>query len=300
MSILPIFATLEPLEKISLYTPLGIRFWDLAGDSAVVDNLDVMIRPPGQPQLSRRAFQTASGVYAFRDLPGMRRLEVSDPELLAGVHPIEGSPPLAARFVVEVRDRLQRFLPVTFSVDLPYRGIYPTQPDGSPAGEARPGFFLFSAPTRPALSNLAVVRAQLVERLGLGRFRPARFAALELQIPGRPRMMGIADENGTVAVYFSYPPFAARVGPASPPPGSPEMRLQSWDVTIHVLYRLTDQTKPDDSASLPDLGAILTQSPADIWATQTGSGQAQLMDRLVFGQPLILHTAGKSELWIEP
>jgi len=300
MSVLPIFATLEPLEKISLYTPLGIRFWDLASDVAVVDSLEVTARPPGQPQLSRRAFQTASGVYAFRDLPGLRRLEVSDPNLPAGMHPIESSPPSSARFVIEVRDRLQRFLPATFQVDLPYRGVYPTQPAGGPTGERLPGFFLFSAPTRPALSNLAVVRAQIVERLGLGQFRPARFAVLELQMPGRPSMIGIGDENGGVAVYFPYPPFATTVGPVSPPPGPPDTRRQAWDVTIQARYGLAAQTKPDDSASLPDLGAILKQPPAGIWATQAGPRQAQLTARLVFGQPLILQTAGKSELWIEP
>src|SRR5262245_26635806 len=203
-----LFATLAPLEKFARYTPFGIRCWDLAAHVAVTTGLDVTARPPGQLQLARCAFQTLSGVYAFRDLPGLRRLEASDPELPAGVHPIEGSPPVAGRFVIEVRDSRQRFLPVTFQVDLPYRGIYPTQPAGSPPGTALPGFFLFSAPTRPALSNLAVVRAQLLERLGPGQFRPARFAVLELQIAGRPAALGVADENGSAAVYFPYPPFA--------------------------------------------------------------------------------------------
>ncbi|MGA7733213.1 MAG: hypothetical protein WCD37_18285 [Chloroflexia bacterium] len=219
--------------------------------------------------------------------------------MAAGVHPIEGSPPSLTRFVIDVRDRLQRFLPVTFQVDLPYRGVYPTQPVGSPPGEPLPGFFLFSAPTRQALSNLAVVRVQVVERLGPSQFRPARFAVLELQILGRPSVMGIADENGSVAVYFPYPPFATIVGPASPP-GPPETRLQSWDVTVLVRYRLASQERPDDSASLPDLGAILTQPLADIWEIQSGPPQAQLTSKLVFGQPLVLQTAGKSELWIEP
>jgi hypothetical protein len=202
--------------------------------------------------------------------------------------------------VIDVRDRLQRFLPVTFQVDLPYRGVYPTQPAGSPSGTSLPGFFLFSAPTRTALTNLAVARAQVVERLGPGQFRPARFAVLELHISGRPSVIGIADEQGSVAVYFPYPPFATTVGPISPPPGPPETRLQSWDVTILARYRLAAQSKPDDSASLPDLGAILTQPLAALWETQAGPSQAQLTARLVFGQPLMLQTAGKSELWIEP
>jgi hypothetical protein len=299
MTILPIFATLAPLEKISRYTPLGIRFWDLAADVAISTGLEVTARPPGRPQLARRAFQTASGVYAFQDLPGLHRLEASDPESPAGVHPIEGSPPIAARFVIDVRDHLQRFLPVTFQVDLPYRGVYPTQPTGSSPGASLPGFFLFSAPTRQALSNLAVVRAQLVERLGPDQFRPARFAVLELQIAGRRAALGVADEKGTAAVYFPYPPFATAVGPCSPPPGPPETRLQSWDVRVQARYRLAAQRPPDVGARLPDLATILTQPSAAIWATPAGPGQAQLPVRLIFGQPLVLQTAGNSELWIE-
>ena len=38
---------------------------------------------------------------------------------------------------------------------------------------------------------------------------------------------------------------------------------------------------------------------AAIWATPAGPGQAQLPIRLIFGQPLVLQTAGNSELWIE-
>ena len=165
------------LEELEVFTPLGIRFWDLTRDVAVSEGLQVTIRPPERPDLARQAFQTPSGIYAFRNLPGLRHVEASDPDLPAGVHPVDGSPPQGQRFIVEVEDRLRRFLPVTFAVDLPHRGIYPTRPLGSPPGDGLPGFFLFSAPSRAILADTAVLRAQLVERLPGGQTRPAAYAA---------------------------------------------------------------------------------------------------------------------------
>jgi len=296
-----IFATLQPLEKVSVYTPLGIRFWDLAADEAVTDGLEVSIRPPGRSDLRRRAFKTASGIYAFQNLPGLRSLESSDPDLPAGAHPQPASPPFDWRFVVEVKDRLSRFLPVNFLVDLPHRGIYPTKALISPPGASLRGFLLFSAPSRQTRSDLAVIQAQLVERIGPGQVRPAAYAALEIKAPQQYAWKGIADENGAVLVSFPYPPFAAEVAPLSPPPGPPETRIQAWDITIRVYYKSNIvQSRPDSIARLPDLGAILKQPVAQMLRTPAAVGQTQLEDRLVFGQPLLLQTTGTSEFWIEP
>jgi len=299
MDPLPIYATLQPLEKTGAYTPLGIRFWDAARNMAITDGLDVTARPPGRPDLARHAFQTLSGVYAFQGLPGLHSLENLDPLAPAGASPPLPSPPDSYRFVIEVRDRLERFGPVAFKVDLPYRGIYPTRSTASPPQAALPGFFLFSSPNRPLLSDLGVARAQLVERTGPGQFRPAAYAVLALQPAGGQTWYGIADPNGSAAVAFPYPSFSSTVGPISPPPGPPETRLQTWDVTLSVLYQPAQQTLPDATASIPDLGAILTQSPAKFWLTQAGPGQVQMTKQLVFGQPLVFQTVGVSELWIE-
>jgi hypothetical protein len=300
MTTLPIFATLQPLEKVSVYTPLGIRFWDVAGDVAVTDSLEVTARAPAQPGLRRVAFRTLSGVYAFRNLPGLRDLETADPNLPAGAHPLPTSPPQSHPFIIEVNDRRGRFLPVTFQVELPYRGIYPTQDaGGSPPGPGLPGFFLFSAPSRALGAGLAVVRAQLVERRASGELRPAGHAVLEVLAPGQPKWIGLADERGSVAVVFPYPRFTTSVGPLSPPPSPIGPRVQSWDITIRARYLPAGQTKPDSVASLPDLGSILTQPAADLWPSMSGPGQAELNVQLRFGQPLILQTAGTSELWIE-
>jgi hypothetical protein len=220
MSILPLFVISKPLEKIGRFTPLGIRFWDLAEDRQVVEGLDVTARPPGQPHLTRRAFQTLSGVYAFQGLPGLRSVELYDPQLPAGMHTVDSSPPSSARFIVEVRDHLSRFIPVSFVVDIPHRGIYPTGPLLSPPSNGVPGFLLFSDPSRQTLSNLAVVRAQLFEHLGSGYSRPAQNAVLEVQPVGGPPWLGIANELGNVVVLFPYPKFVGSVNPFSPPAGS--------------------------------------------------------------------------------
>lgn len=305
MAALPIFATLQPLERVSVYTPLGIRFWDAASDVAVTDSLEVTARPPERPDLRRAAFRTLSGVYAFSNLPGLRGLEAADPDLPAGVHPLPESPPQIHPFIVEVNDRRGRFVPVTFQVDLPYRGVYPTQPDaGGPPGPGLPGFLLFSAPARALPSSLAVIRAQLVERVppaggAPAQFRPASHAVLEVAAPGGLAWLGLADERGSVVAAFPYPRFTTSAGPLSPPPVLSGPRAQSWDLTVRARYRPADQVKPDSAASLPDLGSILTQPAARLWPAPGGPGQAQLNVQLLFGQPLILQTAGLSELWIE-
>ena len=298
MSTLPAFAAMKPLEQVAHYTPLGIRFWDLAEDRAIVDGLEVIARPTGQPHLTRWAFQTLSGVYAFHNLPGMRSLERSGPDSPAGIHVPDGSPPVSKQFIVEVIDHLTRFVPVSFVVNLPYYGIYPTSPQFSPPTNGLPGFFLFSDPSRPTLSNLAVVRAQLLERLAPGDFVPAQHAVLVLQPTGGPVWYGIANELGNVAVLFPYPQFAGSVGPVSPPPGPPHTRVQSWDVRVRVLYRPATQSKLDRFATHPSLGSLFAQPEAQIFPDPSGPIQLQLNSSIVLGQPLLLQTDGVSELWI--
>lgn len=295
---LPIFAALEPLERTARYTPLGIRFWDPAASKAVTHGLEVTAFPPGRFDLAVRATLTRSGVYAFHRLPGLQALEFSDPDLPAGEHPT-GSPPPLARFTVYVRDAQQRFSPCLFMVDAPYRGIFPTQPSGSPA-QSMPGFFLFSAPTRPELPTLGVVRAQLVERTGPNQSRPASFAVLEVQVNGGPTWPGIADAAGSAAVFMPQPPFdppPPQTSPLTPPP-SPS-RFITWDVTARVRYAAPGLA-PANGFGVPALVDILNQPYTQIYTNLAGPGQPvnQASAQLVFGQALLLQTTGLSELWI--
>lgn len=296
----PIFASLQPLERVGRYTPLGIRFWDPAAGAPVVDDLEVDAMPPDRPDMSRRAEITPSGIFAFHRLPGMQSLEVSDPDLPAGSHPFNKSPPFSARLLVSVRDRQERFQPCVFFVDLPHQGIYPTRPTSSPPG-GLPGFYLFSAPTRTPVASLAVVRAQVVERLGLDESRPASFAVLEVQPPSGPAWPGIADERGSVAVFLPQPGFSPpppQTSPLTPPP-SPT-RFITWDLNVRVRFA-SPPLKPLQGFSMPLLRDVLNQPPARVYADLDAPGQpiAQLSVSLVFGRSQLVQTAGRSELWIE-
>lgn len=270
------------IERQTIFTPLGIRFWDPATDSQVAYGLAVRAWPDGAAEPVREAFRTASGIYAFQGLPGLRALEYPTGDGRT-------SPPPGQRFVVSVEDHQRRFLPVTLRVDVPFYGIYPTALASSPPGEALPGFFLFSAPWRTA-TKLAVVRADLV-RESTGE--PAAHAVLELDVEDSGAWHGMADERGSVAVFFPIPPFQATLGSSPPGPQAPP-QAQQWQVAARVLYEPAHLETPA-GANVPDLRTILTQAAGAIWATAAGAPAAALNATLSFGQDLILRTAGLAE-----
>jgi hypothetical protein len=294
------FATLQSLELVSRYIPLGIRFWDPAADMPVVEDLEVTAMPHDRPDLSGRAEITPSGVFAFHRLPGMRALEVSDPKLPAGVHPLNASPPFSGRFLISVRDRRERFQPCLFFIDLPYQGIYPTQPTNSPP-RGLPGFYLFSAPTRNPVASLSLVRAQLVERLSVNKSRPAAFAVLEVQPPTGPTWPGIADKRGSVVVFLPQPAFSPAPPETSPltPPPSPT-RTVSWDLIVRVRYA-TPPLDPVEGFGVPLLRDVFNQPLAHLYTDLDAPGQpiSELSTHLTLGQHTLVQTKSRSELWIE-
>ena len=262
----------------------------------ITDGLMVSARPQGGHHQPIRAFRTASGIYAFRDLPGLHDIE----------YPIEnqaaGSPPLAFRFLIEVVDTRKRFLPAIFEVDIPHQGIFPDVELGSPPGNKLPGFYLFSAPTRPVPASLAVVRAQLVEHVDADTQRPAAHAVLAVQVPGPTTWYGVADDRGAVAVLFPYPTFTVS-SPVASPIGSPATVVQQhWEVSVSVRYDSPPLMSPIDSM-LPDLGRIFNQNPGNIWSTlvdQPSQPVTQVTTELIFGQALELRTSDQSFLMISP
>jgi hypothetical protein len=281
--------SVKHLEEIRFLTLLGIRFWDAALDEQVRDGLTVAARREAAYGSWVSAFRTASGLYAFRHLPGLRDYETGARDPLA-------SPPDRTDFVVRIDDRTGRYVPALFRValPLPYPGIYPVDVGSPPGGEpAVPGFLLFSAPTRAAAPGLAVVRARLVDRASL---QPAAHAVLEVEANG-DRWRGIADARGQVAALFPYPMMDVQLH--SSPPGllSTPLQEQQWDVTVRV--GCGPPLDVPEWQGLPDVASILHQPPALFWPT-VGSGPVDESTwTLTYGQELILRTGDRSDLWIE-
>lgn len=284
----------RPLETLRIAAPLGIRFWDPARGVPVTDGLTVRVRPEGSRRPGQIAARTLSGVYAVHHLPGLRAFEYPDDDTE------QASPPLARNFVVEVVDTQQRFLPATLRLTAPWPGVYPV----ADVTVAPHGFHLFSAPTRPATSSLAAVRALLAERIDSSTTRPAPYAVLAVQVQGLPEVQpiwhGVADEQGSVAVFFPYPTFTGAAPAGSPLPAPLTDRRQRWPLSISVL---------SSSAPLPvlvgswqpDLGAIFSQPPSVVWPSRTGNAPVvEYQAELVFGEELVLRTAGDSALVIGP
>ena len=300
---------LQPSGPLTIFTPLGIRFWDPVRDTQVSDNLKVTARPLGRLGPVTTASRTASGVYAFNGLAGLH-----DIEFPKGNTVFERSPPEAKRFVVEVSDRLRRFLPLAFCVDLPlpYKGVLfngvgcETILSGRPPTwlkmDRPPGLCLFSAPTRAASPGLAVVRATLVEgKTG----KSASHVVLEVKVKQGKRWFGVADARGCIAVIFPYPKFAAQLSLSPPATHQIPLYEHQWDVEIRVRYSPYSLTFPPHS-KMPDLRSVLNQSPGIVCTTWPGSPVAEsyedsLSTALTFGQELILQTKGlfETELWID-
>jgi hypothetical protein len=291
----PFAPTLTPLEIQAVYTLLGIRFWDPALDQAVTHDLEVTAWPASQPERKSTAFRTASGVYAFRGLAGMRHLEF----------PVDDRTPwdedvVPTRFVFEVKDLRRRYLPLSGNVDVPYRGIHPVGRETSPGSDPVPGLWLFSAATRASTADLAVVRAELLvgdlsSPSNPTATEPAAHAVVEVTVGG-DTWHGIAGEDGQVAVFFPYPDFASPLGFTSPVTAMPP---QSWSLSIRVLYEPDAQEVPD-GATAPNVHSLFDQGQASIWENIEGDTVDELPLDFTFGEEPVLHTGEEFTLWLTP
>ncbi len=285
------------VERFSIVTPLGIRFWDPAFDVAVDDGLSVVAYPFGASYPPTAGVRTPSGVYAFRALPGLH-----DVEYPAGDPASPGSLPATRRFQIVVADAQSRFLPVSFAVDAPFRGIFPTDLTQQ-SGTAPPGFYLFSAPTRPTSPLVGVVRAQLSEGLDAVNDRPAAYAVMEIDTPDGDTWLGIADTRGIVALLFPYPTFTgAESGSLPPSVPSGTAAQQTWPVTVRVRYQPSALTFPVGT-TLPELRSVLAQAPGAIWterAVPPGEALASMPQTLAYGQELNLASTGEAVLLVGP
>lgn len=239
---------------------LGLRFRDTATGDTAIDGLQVEVYVPGQGGRRTPALPNRSGVYVAQALPGLRDFEF-------GQTSPDAPWPVAARSLrVSISDPQRRFLPMSFDALAPTLGLFgavaswlsPPQPfgfallpdDGSPPSPLFDGVPLFSSPNRPVPDPLAVVYAQLRE---VGSSTPAAWALLGVSIGGRGRGLGLADQNGRVAVLFPYPE-PARRRLASPPEPRNDF---SWSLDL-TIYSATG-SPPLSAAEPPQLEALLAQ-----------------------------------------
>lgn len=277
------------LDTVTRTALLGVRFWDRVTGKALADGLELVETGSGIA-----AAPGPSGVFAIHDLPGLRASSFG-----AGDDPFWAPPPGRAPFTFRLSDRERRFLPFTFTVDVPTRGLFTEDCGlaGSPPDAVVGAVPLFSAPRRLAPGGTASVRVDLWDVLADA---PAAWAVLEASAAGAPVYRGVADELGRVAVFFPYPepPWHG----SSPPPGSRSLSDQTWPLTLTVRYSPATASPPfPDPASgePPDLCAVLTQSAATLLAADSPATPLG-PQTLAFGRELVLRTPGRSVLLVLP
>lgn len=276
------------IERLTLLAPLGVRFVDAATGEIVLDGLAASAYPLGHPDSSIPAFANMSGVYAWRGLPGMRQVEHG-----AGDAAFWQNPPAKRTFTVQVIDLAQRFLPCSFAVEAPVKGIF-TWPCGAASPPTPPlGVPLYSAPGRGAPAGMAVVRASLWDTTAQ---KAAAWAVAEVYSDGLLLASGMADNRGELALLFPYPE-PQQFAPASPPDSPPSasrraLADQTWDLSLQVY------TGGQAFPPIPDLCQVLQQrqlGPAQIW--QSLSPVTPLPAQpLRFGQDLVIRSQSQSVL----
>ena len=274
----------ECSERSRIFTALGLRFWDPVLNMQISDHLSVRAWQDKTNYPVRHGFRTSSGNYAFQGLPGLHYIE----------YPYPGDkdrPELPKKYIVEVRDELDRFMPAVFSVDLPlpYRGLYLSE-----NGNSFPGFYLISSPSRTTTQGLASVRGHLICK---STDIPASYAIAEVEIEGR-KWYGIANKMGSIAVIFPYPQFKS---PADTANNHGEMEnpfsLQTWQMTIRIYFSPESLVFPQGS-NIPLIQTIVEQEPGEIWDTEIHSVK-ELSSNLTFDQEFILRTGDLSDLKID-
>jgi hypothetical protein len=266
-------------------SPIGLRFYDTVTQDVVRDGLVITVASAEPPV---RVVVNPSGVFILSGLPGLAATEAS-----SGDTSFWASPPLTASFRVTVDDVLGRFLPCSFTVEAPTRGI--AQPPCPAALAAASGFSLpaaplFSSVARSFPSGVGIVRAQLWD---MAAQTPASNASLTVKAGAPAPVVGLADKQGRVALAFPYPPLPTNLG--SPPVGN-ALNLQVWSVGISVSY--DPAVAVSGPADHPDLCALLTQPAVQALATQSPPVPLTTAS-IAYGTDLVLRTDGGSLLLVD-
>lgn len=273
------------LETVTTFAPLGIRFWDEVLDRPVGDGLVVTARAEGTTSPRVSAFVTATGIFAFERLPGMRGAPPTE-------WPLPASPPEKRPYVIEVVDALERFTSVAFRVRLPldYRGVYPQDPTASGGGPK--GFALYSSVLRKAPPWMATVRGELWDADG---DEAAAHAVVRVSVPGGNGWDGLADEKGRFQVVLPYPVLPSEFAESPPTTGAGNpLFVGSWELALSVAYQPSVH-EPFVGSDRPSIRSLLDQDPA---AIELGSTPLTLR----FGHEVVARTPAdpKSRLLIRP
>jgi hypothetical protein len=273
-----------PLETVTRTAPFGVLFWDPVTGRPVVDGLVL-----SEIRSGIQAWPSASGVFAFHNLPGLTASAFGsgDPAFWA-------SPPGQATDRFQLLDAAGAFIPFTFDAAVPHPGLFTAAFElaGSPPDQVVGAIPLFSSPSRLVPAGTAVVRANLWDATGN---RPAARAVLHVTTapPRGGSYRGIADSAGRVAVLFPYPEPGTVA--ASPPRGR-SLAQQTWPLSVSVSY----SGGADPPADLPpDISTVLEQ-PAVALRPAPGASSAVIEVTLSFGIDLVLRTTGQSVLHLLP
>lgn len=272
-----------PLESLSIFTPLGIRFWDLTLGLPIAEGLTVNLRLANSASPVLTATLTGSGVYAFFGLPGLRAAEYPTG---SGYGPAQ-----TFTYIVTVQDLMGRYLPTLLMYTLDQTG---TPVNGSAGIQLA---YLFSAPTRTAPPGMAAVSAYLIDQ---DANAPAAWAVVSLTIGSDPETwMGIADDTGSALVLVPYPVAQSLLLGSPPGSGQPSIDADTWPLTAEVAYSPSLLGYPLAGApdlqwpwtDTPNLKDILqAQQPATIWA-DPATAVSQFEATLTLGQNLVLRSA---------
>ena len=276
---------IETPERLTLTCALGVRFFDIAtGTFVTADSLEANAWPVAIPWREVKGIVTPSGIIAFHALPGLRAFERS-----AAEDPWDPAP-ATRMFQVEVTDPSGRYLPCTFVMQAPTKGLGVFAGSGSPPWIKEGAVPLFSAPWRAVPSSLAVVRTQLRE---LATGQPAAWAFVEAEYfsGGAPRSaFGLADDKGRVVLMFPYPEGQRRPLGGSPPTnGANGLTQQSWELDLLFFYQPLDvsppnKVEPEDAADY----AFRLEQPK-VFASRESSPLVPLdRETLYFGRELNL------------
>jgi hypothetical protein len=271
------------LERISIVTPLAVRFRDEATLTFFSGGLSVVVYPQSGPELATSGVVNRSGIFVFRNLPGLR-----DVERGSGDADFWTANPPRFDFVLEVRDTAGRFLPWSLRIKLPQRrllGLGLTSPLASPPAVQIGGetafLPLYSAASRPVPEAVGLLRTELWD---VDADQPAAWAVVEARAGEQRTVTAMADAGGRVLLPLPYPKPVVTLGSplGSPLGGGGPITQQSWPVTFTVRYR-----RRTPVPQIPDLVETLTQPPATAWQ-ETSRTTPWTSAALRFGRELVL------------